>query len=57
MLMLMKRTSGFWNAVFEAVVKSLKRVPKAITKSASRALRLAAVVPVTPIAPKFCGWS
>ena len=33
----MKRTDGFWNAVFEALVKSLYRVPIPITRSASRA--------------------
>ena len=54
-LILMKRTSGFWNAVFDAVVKSLSRVPMAITRSASRAAMFAPGVPVTPIAPRFCG--
>ena len=41
----------------EAVVKSLQRVPTPRTTSASRAIALAAVVPVAPIAPSDCGWS
>ena len=41
----------------EAVVKSLQRVPTPRTRSASRAIALAAVVPVAPIAPTACGWS
>ena len=51
------RTSGSWNADCEAVVKSLQRVPTPITRSASRASRLAAAVPVAPIAPSDDGWS
>jgi hypothetical protein len=54
-LTLTKRTSGSWNAVFEAVVKSLQRVPTPITTSASRARRFAAGVPVAPIAPSAAG--
>ena len=37
MFMLTKRTSGFWNAVLEAVVKSDQRVPTPMTRAASRA--------------------
>jgi hypothetical protein len=55
--MLTNRTAGFWNAVRLAVVKSEYRVPMPITTSASRAIALAAVVPVEPIAPRHCGWS
>ena len=55
--MLTNRTSGFWKAVRQAVVKSEYRVPIPITTSASRATALAAVVPVEPIAPRHCGWS
>ena len=44
------RTSGFWNAVFDAVVKSLYRVPIPITRSASRAIRFAAMLPDASIA-------
>ena len=56
-LTLTKRTSGSWKADFEAVVKSLQRVPTPITRSASRASRLAAAVPVAPTAPSASGWS
>ena len=56
-LMLTKRTPGSWNADFDAVVKSLQRVPTPITTSASRASRLAAAVPVAPTAPRLSGWS
>jgi hypothetical protein len=55
--MLMKRTSGFWNAVLEAVVKSSYLVPMPMTRSASAAMALAAVVPVEPIAPRLNWWS
>ena len=41
----------------DAVVKSLQRVPMPITRSASAASVLAAVVPVAPMAPTDCGWS
>ena len=44
-------------AVREAVVKSLQRVPTPRITSASRAAALAAVVPVAPIAPRAWGWS
>ena len=56
-LMFTNRTPGSWNADLEAVVKSLQRVPTPITRSASRASRLAAGVPVAPIAPSADGWS
>ena len=52
-----KRTSSARNAVFDAVVKSLQRVPMPITTSASAATRFAANVPVTPTAPSAEGWS
>ena len=55
--MLTNRTSGSWKAVRLAVVKSEYRVPIPMTTSASRAIALAAVVPVEPIAPRHCGWS
>ena len=51
------RTPGSWNADFDDVVKSLQRVPTPITRSASRARRLAAGVPVAPIAPSAERWS
>ncbi len=54
-LMLTKRARG--KAVWEAVVKSVQRVPIPITRSASRARRLAASPPLTPTGPTFCGWS
>ena len=44
--------AGSRNAVFDAVVKSLQRVPTPITRSAAAAIRLAANVPVAPIAPR-----
>jgi hypothetical protein len=56
-LMLTNFTSGFWNAVRDAVVKSLYRVPTPITTSASRASRLATGVPVEPTPPTEFGWS
>ena len=56
-LTLMKLTPACANAVFDAVVKSDQRVPIPITRSASAAMRLAANVPVTPIAPSADGWS
>ena len=54
--MLTNRAPPAWNAVREAVVKSLQRVPIPMTTSASRARALAAVVPVEPIAPISWGW-
>jgi hypothetical protein len=57
MLMLMNWTSGFWNAVCEAVVKSDHRVPMPMTRSASRAMMFAPGVPVAPIAPSAHGSS
>ena len=50
-----KRTPGSWKADFDAVVKSLQRVPTPITRSASRASRFAAGVPVAPTAPSASG--
>jgi hypothetical protein len=41
----------------DAVVKSLSRVPTTITRSASRARRLASGAPVTPTAPSAWAWS
>ena len=38
-------------------MKSLQRVPIPITRSASRAMRLAASVPVAPTAPRLSWWS
>ena len=52
----MKRTSGSWKADLDAVVKSPQRVPMPMTRSASRARRLAAAVPVEPTAPEESGW-
>ena len=43
------------NAVFDAVVKSVQRVPIPITRSASAASRFAASVPVAPTAPASSG--
>ena len=37
-------------------MKSARRVPTAITRSASRARRLAARLPFGPIAPAFQAW-
>ena len=51
------RTCGLWNNDFDAVVKSLQRVPMPITRSAPFAIRFAASVPVAPIAPRFEAWS
>lgn len=50
-------TSGFWNAVREAVVKSLYRVPMPMTTSARAARALATGEPVEPTPPTACGWS
>ena len=47
-LMLTNVTSGLWNRLLEAVAKSPRRVPTAITRSACSAERAAAVVPSTP---------
>ena len=47
----MKRTSGSWNRLCDAVAKSLMRVPTANTRSASSAMRAAALVPSTPWPP------
>ena len=55
--MFTNRTPGSLNAVRDALVKSLYRVPIPITTSASAASALAAVVPVAPTAPTDCGWS
>ena len=49
------RTPGCRNSHFEAVVKSVKRVPTPIIKSASFAIVLAALFPVTPTPPRFSG--
>ena len=54
---LTKRTPGSWKADFDAVVKSLQRVPTPMTRSASWASRLAAAVPVAPTAPSDSGCS
>jgi hypothetical protein len=56
-LMFTKRTPGSWNADFDAVVKSLQRVPRPTTTSASRASRFAAALPVAPTAPRESRWS
>ncbi len=50
-LMPAKRTPGCWNREFDPVVRSISRVPTAITRSASRASAFAARVPVTPMPP------
>ncbi len=55
--MLMKRTPGSWKADFEAVVKSLQRVPRPIMRSASAASWFAAAFPVAPTAPRLSGRS
>ena len=52
-MILKNLTSGFWNRVFEAVVKSDSLVPIQITRSASLDIVFAALVPVTPMAPRF----
>jgi hypothetical protein len=46
-----KRNAGFLNNAHEPVVKSWRRVPTAITTSASSAIALAAGDPLTPIGP------
>ena len=51
--MLAKRTFGFWNWVCDAEVKSERRVPTAMTTSASCASRFAASPPFEPIGPAF----
>ena len=56
-LTLTNRTPGSRKAVRLAVVKSDQRVPMPTTTSASAAIRLAASVPVAPIAPSDNGWS
>jgi hypothetical protein len=56
-LTLTNRTSGLANAVREALVKSLYRVPTPITTSASRASALATGEPVEPTPPTAQGWS
>ncbi len=56
-LMLMNRTPGSWNAVLDAVGKSVNRVPMPITRSASGAITFAASVPDTPAPPRLSGWS
>ena len=55
MLMLTKRTPSSWNAVLDAVVKSVNLVPTPMTTSASRARAFAAVVPVEPTAAHLPG--
>ena len=45
------------NAVHEPVVKSCRRVPTAMTTSASAASAFADVQPVTPIGPALSGWA
>ena len=42
-------------ADFDAVVKSVRRQPIEMTRSASRAIVLAAELPLTPIAPRHIG--
>ncbi len=56
-LRLTNRTPGSANRVCEAVVKSVYRVPTPMITSAEWAIRLAAVVPVLPMAPRASGWS
>ena len=51
------RASGFLKADFDAVVKSVSRVPTARIRSASFARTFAAFPPVTPRPPTFSGWS
>jgi hypothetical protein len=53
---LMPRT-GLREQAVRAGGEILQRVPTAMTRSASRARALAAGEPVTPIAPRFSGWS
>ena len=45
------------NAVHEPVVKSCRRVPTAMTTSASAASAFADVQPVTPTGPALSGWA
>ena len=52
----MNVTSGSWNADRDIVVKSARRVPIAITRSAFAASRLAAMPPLGPIGPAFHSW-
>src|SRR3954464_8898312 len=54
-LRLTNRTSGSWNAVFDAVVKSLYLVPMPTTTSASLASALATGEPVEPTPPPASG--
>jgi hypothetical protein len=44
------------NSAHEPVVKSWNRVPSPITRSASAAALLAALVPVTPMLPSAISW-
>ena len=50
-------TSGWEKSALEPVVKSVRRVPMPITKSAWGASWLAASPPVTPTPPRLSGWS
>ena len=52
-LMFTKATSGLWNAVLDAVVKSEYRVPMPITTSASCAMMFAPLVPVAEISKEW----
>ncbi len=54
-LRLTNRTSGSANAVRDAVVKSLYRVPTPMTTSAAAASALAGGVPVEPTPPTAWG--
>ena len=56
-LMATNRTSGSCQAVQLAVGKSDRRVPIAMTTSASLATAFAAEAPVAPSAPRLSGWS
>ena len=49
-------TSGWEKSALEPVVKSVRRVPTPITKSACGASSLAAIPPVTPTPPRLSGW-
>ena len=55
MLRFTNRTPGCWNAVREAVVKSLYRVPTPSTTSASAASAFATGEPVAPTPPTAHG--
>ena len=55
--MLTKRTSGCWKAVFDAVAKSVKRVPMPMTRSAAAAISLAPREPATPAPCRLRSWS